>query len=91
MGDGPERYFRCYVEAVYGLWSTVIAMKCPICDKPVMWKDNPHRPFCSERCKLIDFGNWADENYAVPSEEAPPSTEGVALRQPSAQDERDES
>ncbi|MDQ3687633.1 MAG: DNA gyrase inhibitor YacG, partial [Acidobacteriota bacterium] len=41
-------------------------MKCPTCDKPVEWKDNPHRPFCSERCKLIDFGAWADGDYAVP-------------------------
>ncbi|MBA2647058.1 MAG: DNA gyrase inhibitor YacG [Pyrinomonadaceae bacterium] len=46
-------------------------MKCPTCDKPVEWKDNPHRPFCSERCKLIDFGAWADGDYAVPSDEAP--------------------
>ncbi len=43
-------------------------MNCPICDKPTVWKDNPFRPFCSERCKLIDFGNWADENYSVPAE-----------------------
>ena len=48
-------------------------MKCPNCDKPAGWKDNPHRPFCSERCKLIDFGAWVNEEYAVPSEEpAPP-------------------
>ncbi|MBA2339305.1 MAG: DNA gyrase inhibitor YacG [Pyrinomonadaceae bacterium] len=48
-------------------------MKCPICGKPVAPKDNPTRPFCSERCRLIDFGNWADENYTVPAEEAAPS------------------
>ncbi|HWC78170.1 MAG TPA: DNA gyrase inhibitor YacG [Blastocatellia bacterium] len=41
------------------------SMKCPICDKPVRWKDNPHRPFCSERCSTIDLGNWASENYRV--------------------------
>ena len=35
--------------------------KCPTCGKPVEWQDNPARPFCSERCKLIDFGRWADE------------------------------
>lgn len=52
-------------------------MKCPICDKPTSWKDNPFRPFCSERCKLIDFGNWADENYAVPAENAPTSAEKI--------------
>jgi len=47
-------------------------MRCPICDKPVVWKGNSFRPFCSERCKLIDFGHWVDENYTVPSDEAPP-------------------
>ncbi|MGA9994523.1 MAG: DNA gyrase inhibitor YacG [Pyrinomonadaceae bacterium] len=45
--------------------------KCPTCGKPVEWKDNPARPFCSERCKLIDFGRWADEEYRVPAEPAP--------------------
>lgn len=47
-------------------------MRCPICGAPTVWKDNPTRPFCSERCKLIDFSHWADEDYAVPSDEAVP-------------------
>ncbi len=47
-------------------------MKCPTCNRPVAYsKDNPFRPFCSERCKLIDFGAWANEEYSVPSEESP--------------------
>lgn len=41
---------------------------CPQCKKPVTWTDNPSRPFCSERCKLIDLGNWASEKYKVPAE-----------------------
>jgi endogenous inhibitor of DNA gyrase (YacG/DUF329 family) len=44
---------------------------CPNCGKPAEWQDNPHRPFCSERCKLIDFGRWANEEYRVPAERAP--------------------
>lgn len=28
--------------------------------------DNPSRPFCSERCKMIDLGQWATENYRIP-------------------------
>src|SRR5262249_49346481 len=40
-------------------------MTCPICGKPSTWKDNPDRPFCSERCKTIDLGNWATEEYTV--------------------------
>jgi endogenous inhibitor of DNA gyrase (YacG/DUF329 family) len=51
-------------------------MKCPICHRPVIYDEgNPYRPFCSERCKLLDFGAWANEEYTVPAEEAPPSLE----------------
>jgi endogenous inhibitor of DNA gyrase (YacG/DUF329 family) len=43
---------------------------CPQCGKEGIWdKENKFRPFCSERCKLIDLGNWANENYRVPIEE----------------------
>jgi endogenous inhibitor of DNA gyrase (YacG/DUF329 family) len=52
-------------------------MKCPICGKPVQWQDNPTRPFCSERCKLIDFGRWANEEYAVPATETLPAAENA--------------
>ena len=44
-------------------------MKCPTCGKPIEWKDNPYRPFCSERCKLIDLGRWVNEEYSVPGEQ----------------------
>ena len=43
-------------------------VKCPTCGKPVEWQDNPCRPFCSERCKLIDFSRWANEEYLVPGQ-----------------------
>ena len=39
-------------------------MKCPICKKDVALND-PYVPFCSERCKLIDLGNWASEKYVI--------------------------
>jgi endogenous inhibitor of DNA gyrase (YacG/DUF329 family) len=42
--------------------------KCPTCGKPVEWQDNSWRPFCSERCKLIDFSRWANEEYRVPGQ-----------------------
>jgi len=45
----------------------MIFMKCPICGKPTKWKENPDRPFCSERCRTIDLGNWASEEYVVPT------------------------
>lgn len=40
-------------------------IKCPICRKPTQWQDNPNRPFCSERCRIIDLGKWASEEYTV--------------------------
>jgi endogenous inhibitor of DNA gyrase (YacG/DUF329 family) len=42
---------------------------CPVCKKKTTWEENPWRPFCSERCKLIDLGKWASEEYKVPGEE----------------------
>ena len=43
---------------------------CPICKKTTLWTDeNPYRPFCSKRCQLIDFGEWAKESYKINGEE----------------------
>ncbi|MDR2876130.1 MAG: DNA gyrase inhibitor YacG [Methylobacillus sp.] len=40
---------------------------CPTCGAQSRYSpQNPHRPFCSERCKLIDLGAWANERYRVP-------------------------
>ena len=41
-------------------------VRCPICKKEVPF-DSPHMPFCSERCRLIDLGNWASEKYVISS------------------------
>ena len=47
-------------------------VNCPTCAAKVEWTDaNKFRPFCSERCKQIDLGAWASEDFAVPTE-APP-------------------
>lgn len=40
-------------------------IKCPYCKKDTTWEENPHRPFCSERCKLIDLGKWASGEYKI--------------------------
>ena len=46
-------------------------MACPRCGTQVEWRSsNPFRPFCSERCKLIDFGAWAMERYRIPERNA---------------------
>lgn len=42
---------------------------CPTCGKKVEWLDtNKYRPFCSDRCKQIDLGAWAEEKYVIPGE-----------------------
>ena len=43
-------------------------VKCPICGRETEFENNEFRPFCSERCKILDFGSWADESYALPAE-----------------------
>jgi len=42
---------------------------CPLCKKITTWEENPFRPFCSERCKLIDLGAWAKEEYRIEGKE----------------------
>lgn len=42
---------------------------CPTCRKPVAWiAAETFKPFCSERCKLIDLGDWATEAHKIPGE-----------------------
>lgn len=47
-----------------------LLVKCPTCRKEVQWENNPHRPFCSERCQLIDLGAWTEERYKIPGDDA---------------------
>lgn len=43
-------------------------LNCPTCKKTVYWNaDYPYRPFCSNRCQLIDLGEWANESYTIPA------------------------
>jgi len=57
----------------------VLAVKtvaCPTCGKHSPFTpENRFRPFCSERCKLIDLGEWATENYRVPDNQPVDVTE----------------
>jgi len=47
-------------------------MNCPICKKPVeLSTRNRFRPFCSERCQLIDLGKWASDEYRIGSADEP--------------------
>jgi len=47
-----------------------LKVRCPQCGGESLWRaDNPFRPFCCQRCKLIDLGAWASEAYRVPVQE----------------------
>ncbi|HEX7418055.1 MAG TPA: DNA gyrase inhibitor YacG [Steroidobacteraceae bacterium] len=42
---------------------------CPTCRREIEWSEaSPYRPFCSERCRLIDLGGWLSERHAIPGE-----------------------
>ena len=56
--------------------------RCPTCRRELEWDaSNPYRPFCSERCRLIDLGAWLKEEHAIPGEpaaDAPEAQDGGA-------------
>jgi len=46
-----------------------ISVKCPTCKRPVAWTpDQVFKPFCCERCRLIDLGEWVMEEKRIPGE-----------------------
>jgi uncharacterized protein len=62
---------------VAAIMRSVVKRHCPICRNSVATRDqNTFFPFCSERCKLVDLGNWLGEAYRVPAE---PSGDGELL------------
>lgn len=46
--------------------ATLQLKPCPQCAEPVAWEGNAFRPFCSQRCRTLDLGAWANEEYTVP-------------------------
>jgi endogenous inhibitor of DNA gyrase (YacG/DUF329 family) len=55
---------------------TLRRVRCPSCGAQTVYAPTqPHRPFCSERCRKMDLGAWASENFRVPTE-APPEEQG---------------
>ncbi len=45
---------------------STLNVQCPTCKTPVEWKaENRYRPFCSDRCRLIDLGAWASEQHVI--------------------------
>ncbi len=48
-----------------------VTVKCPTCRRPVEWSAaSAYRPFCSDRCRLIDLGAWLSEQHKIPDESA---------------------
>lgn len=47
----------------------VFKVKCPQCDIIFSYYESEFRPFCCERCKMIDLGHWFEESYRVPTKE----------------------
>ena len=67
-----------------------MSKSCPTCDKKIPTQDNPYKPFCSERCRLLDLGNWVDGKYRIPEKEGQFSgEEGDLLGQASSDHEED--
>lgn len=54
--------------------SRPLSTKCPRCGLVVSWPSNPHRPFCSKRCQLIDLGRWASGDYLIPGAKIDPES-----------------
>jgi hypothetical protein len=53
-------------------------VNCPHCGKPVAWSASSRwRPFCSERCRLIDLGSWLDETHRISDAESDDAATGM--------------
>jgi Uncharacterized protein conserved in bacteria len=53
-------------------------VKCPTCGREIEWSErSPFRPFCSERCKLIDLGAWLSEQRGIPDDAPPVADPGL--------------
>jgi endogenous inhibitor of DNA gyrase (YacG/DUF329 family) len=52
-------------------------VRCPHCRRETPWAGNPYRPFCSERCRLLDLHDWATERHRIPGPPAEESAEGA--------------
>ena len=48
-----------------------LIVKCPTCKKEVVYsEENPFRPFCSEKCRLVDLGQWFEEDYSITGDDS---------------------
>jgi endogenous inhibitor of DNA gyrase (YacG/DUF329 family) len=53
-------------------------VKCPQCGRPVPWSpESTYRPFCSDRCRLIDLGAWLTEQHKIPDDSPGPAADAT--------------
>lgn len=62
-----------------------VRVNCPTCRRELDWHSAPFRPFCSERCRLIDLGAWLAEGHAIAGEDVT-SQEGAGSPPPAPED-----
>jgi len=55
-------------------------VRCPICKKEVPF-DDLNMPFCSDRCRILDLGNWASEKYVISTPVEPSAVEELELEE----------
>lgn len=61
----PSHFETRYLPGVVERSIVVKSLTCPQCKTQVAWEGNQHRPFCSDRCRQIDLGQWADGSYRI--------------------------
>jgi uncharacterized protein len=62
-GGLPKQAVSSHVHPIIKVMAAA-KLRCPICKKEVSF-DDPNMPFCSDRCRLLDLGNWASEKYVI--------------------------
>ena len=68
-----------------------LKVPCPTCKKEVEWHSTPSRPFCSARCKLLDLGEWAAGNFAIPTNHDAPASQETTENKNSDEDDEENS
>ena len=67
-------------------------VRCPMCGRRATWRENPHRPFCSARCRLADLDGWLTGRYTVvsdPDDSDAPSSHADLIEGESAAEPRE--
>jgi endogenous inhibitor of DNA gyrase (YacG/DUF329 family) len=61
----------------------MLTVKCPTCKRSVEWTEgSTYRPFCSNRCRLIDLGAWFSEEHAIPGDPVTDGEDPQSLQEP---------